>query len=68
LRKELPENWLILAMRFIAISAAGRLVRNAKTVQIQQQKKKEIPIINVVVLFNIQWMIYKEVDSIGANV
>jgi hypothetical protein len=55
-------------MRFIAISAAGRLVRNAKTVQIQQQKKKEILIINVVVLFNIQWMIYKEVDSIGANV
>jgi hypothetical protein len=55
-------------MWFIAINAAGRLVRIAKIVQIQLQKKKEIPIINVVVQLIILWMIYKEVDSIGAKV
>jgi hypothetical protein len=54
-------------MWFIAINAAGRLVRIAKIVQIQLQKKKEIPIINVVVQLIILWMIYKEVDSIGAK-
>jgi hypothetical protein len=67
LRKELPDNWLNLVMRFIAISAAGRLVHNAKIAQIWQQKKKEIPITNVVVQLIILWMIYKD-SSIGAKV
>jgi hypothetical protein len=54
-------------MRFIAINAADKLVNNAKKVQNQQQKKKEISNINVVFQSIILRMIYKG-GSIGAKV